>query len=62
VPASPPLPEHPQLLPGTPVLARSPDEVQVGIDPDRAVLLRGAGPRVLVSRLDGARSLPDLHR
>jgi hypothetical protein len=62
VPAFPPLPDRPQLLPGTPVLVRAPDEVQVGIDPDRAVLLRGAGPRRLVSRLDGVRGLPELHR
>src|SRR3954454_808948 len=60
VPASTALPERPQLLPGTPVLQRAPDEVQVGLEPGRAVLLRGPGPRLLVSRLDGHTSLREL--
>jgi hypothetical protein len=62
VPAFPPLPDRPQLLPGTPVLVRAPDEVQVGVEPDAAVLLRGPGPRLLVDRLDGVSGLPDLQR
>jgi hypothetical protein len=60
VPASPPLPDRPQLLPGTPVLVRAPDEIQVGVEPDGAVLLRGAGPPLLVARLDGRSDLPAL--
>jgi hypothetical protein len=61
VPASTTLPEWPQLLPGTPVLRRAPEEVQVGLEPGRAVRLRGPAPQLLVAGLDGRTPLPDLH-
>ncbi len=49
-----PASDHPRLRPGTPVLRRGPDTVQVGLQPGRAVVLHGAGPRALLRRLDGA--------
>jgi hypothetical protein len=52
------LPTIPDALPrlrvGTPVLHRGPDAVQVGLQPGRAVVLHGAGPRALLRHLDGA--------
>ena len=48
-------------MPGTPLLRRGPDELQVGLDPGRAVLLRGAGPARLLTGLDGRHDHPALH-
>ena len=35
--------ERPQLAPYAPVISRAPEEVQVGVDPDAALVFRGAG-------------------
>ncbi|GAA1435258.1 ThiF family adenylyltransferase [Microlunatus lacustris] len=51
--APPPPDALPRLRPGTPVLRRGPDAVQVGLEPGRAVVLHGAGPRALLRHLDG---------
>jgi hypothetical protein len=45
--------EHPQLAPYAPVIQRATDEVQVGIDPDTALVFRGPGFRTLLKLLDG---------
>jgi hypothetical protein len=46
--------EHPQLAPYAPVIQRATDEVQVGIDPDTALVFRGPGFRTLLNLLDGS--------
>jgi hypothetical protein len=61
VPDVRPLPMLPLLRPWTPVLQRGADAVQVGLDPDRAVVLRGHGPRRLLDATDGGHDLPALH-
>ena len=40
-------------MPYAPVIQRSPDEVQVGVDPDAALVFRGAGFGALLALLDG---------
>ena len=50
--SQPPL-EHPQLVRYAPVIQRSPDEVQVGVHPDSALVFRGAGFGELLALLDG---------
>lgn len=57
-----PLPPRPRLRPGTPVLTRGPDELQVGHEPGAAVVLRGAAAEALLDHLDGRTPLPALHR
>lgn len=51
-----------RLLPGVPVVQRDNSTVQVGVDPDRRVLIRNApaGTYELLCGLDGLRSLADL--
>jgi hypothetical protein len=46
--------EHPQLAPYAPVIQRATDEVQVGIDPDTALVFRGPGFSTLLNLLDGS--------
>jgi hypothetical protein len=46
--------EHPQLVPYAPVIQRSRDEVQVGIDPDAALVFRGEGFSSMFALLDGS--------
>lgn len=46
--------KHPQLVPYARVLQRAKDEVQVGIDPDTALVFRGEGFSALLTRLDGS--------
>jgi hypothetical protein len=57
--AHPPL-EHPQLVPYAPVIQRAKDELQVGIDPDTALVFRGKGFGALLARLDGSQSTSDV--
>jgi hypothetical protein len=47
--------EHPQLAPYAPVIRRADDEIQVGIDPDNALVFRGSGYDVLLELLNGSR-------
>jgi ThiF family len=46
--------EHPQLAPYARVIQRATDEVQVGVDPDTALVFRGSGFRTLLDLLDGS--------
>jgi hypothetical protein len=46
--------EHPQLVPYAPVIQRGEDEVQVGIDPDAALVFRGEGFSAMLTLLDGS--------
>jgi hypothetical protein len=59
--AHPPL-RHPQLLPYAPVLQRATDELQVGIDPDAALVFRGPGYGALLDRLDGSQPISAVRR
>ena len=54
--------EHPQLAPYAPVIQRATDEVQVGIDPDAALVFRGPGFRTLLNLLDGSSSTSAIKR
>jgi hypothetical protein len=47
--------EHPQLAPYAPVIPRADDEIQVGIDPDNALVFRGSGFGALLGLLNGSR-------
>lgn len=53
---------HPTLIPGLPRVWRGPDELQIGADPARALLLRLPDPRCarLLDLLDGSRSQQDV--
>lgn len=51
---------RPRLRAGTPVLRRSDDEVQLGLHPGRAVVLRGAGALGLLRHLDGTATRAEL--
>jgi hypothetical protein len=57
----PPL-EHPQLVPYAPVIQRTQDEVQVGIDPRAALVFRGEGFGTLLTLLDGSQPLSAVRR
>lgn len=59
---APPAPsdQSPRLRPGTPVLRRGPDTVQVGLHSGRAVVLHGQASRELLRHLDGATPLDRL--
>ncbi len=59
--SSPPL-QHPQLTPYAPVIRRAADEVQVGVDPDAALVFRGAGFAALLDLLDGSRPTSAVRR
>jgi hypothetical protein len=59
--AQPPL-EHPRLVPYAPVIQRSPDEVQVGVHPDSALVFRGAGFGALLALLDGRQRASAIRR
>jgi hypothetical protein len=52
--AHPPL-QHPQLVPYARVIQRTQDEVQVGIDPDAALVFRGEGFGTMLALLDGSK-------
>jgi hypothetical protein len=54
--------EHPQLVPYAPVLERAENEVQVGVDPDAALVFRGEGFDVLVGLLNGLRPMSEVQR
>jgi hypothetical protein len=54
-------PEHPRLVPYAPVIQRSTNEVQVGIDPDTALVFRGTGFSALLPVLDGTRPMRAVH-
>jgi len=58
----PDLPRRPQILPGLTVLRRRPDEIQVGLDPTRATVVRGLPEPVVtaLSTLRGHRTTEDL--
>ena len=60
VPDLPSLPDPLRLRRGTPVLLRGPDEVQVGLEPGAAVLLRGSAPLQLLARLEGCATRSEL--
>ena len=47
--------ERPQLVPYAPVIRRTADEVQVGLDPETALVFRGARFGTLLDLLDGSR-------
>jgi hypothetical protein len=49
--------DHPQLAPYAPVIQRAEDEVQVGIDPDNALVFRGSGFGTLLALLNGSRPI-----
>jgi hypothetical protein len=53
--------EHPRLVPYAPVIQRSTNEVQVGIDPDTALVFRGTGFSALLPVLDGTRPMRAVH-
>lgn len=57
----PPL-QHPQLAPYAPVVQRATDEVQVGVDPDAALVFRGAGFTALLDLLDGSQPTSAVRR
>jgi hypothetical protein len=57
----PPL-QHPQLAPYAPVIQRATDEVQVGVDPDAALVFRGAGFTALLDLLDGSQPTSAVRR
>jgi hypothetical protein len=57
----PPL-QHPQLAPYAPVIHRATDEVQVGVDPDAALVFRGAGFTALLDLLDGSQPTSAVRR
>jgi len=59
--SSPPL-QHPQLAPYAPVIQRATDEVQVGVDPDAALVFRGAGFTALLDLLDGSQPTSAVRR
>jgi hypothetical protein len=59
--SQPPL-EHPQLVRYAPVIQRSPDEVQVGVHPDSALVFRGAGFGGLLALLDGTQRTSAIQR
>lgn len=52
----PPL-EHPQLVPYAPVIQRTNDEVQVGVDPPAALVFRGEGIGALLTLLNGSQPI-----
>jgi hypothetical protein len=54
--------EHPRLVPYAPVIQRSPDEVQVGVHPDTALVFRGAGFGALLALLDGTQPISVVRR
>jgi hypothetical protein len=51
---------HPQLAPYAPVIQRAKDELQVGLDPDAALVFRGEGFGALLAGLDGSQSTSDV--
>ena len=53
--------QHPQLVPYAPVIQRSTDEIQVGVEPDTALVFRGTGFGVLLPLLDGTRPASAVH-
>jgi hypothetical protein len=57
----PPL-EHPQLVPYAPVIQRTHDEVQVGVDPHAALVFRGEGFGTLLTLLNGSQPVSALRR
>lgn len=55
------LPVRPRLAPGIGVYRRADDELQVGVDPRRAVVLTGSAPlAAVIVGLDGRRALSDV--
>jgi hypothetical protein len=60
--ASPARLEHPQLAPYAPVIPRATDEVQVGIDPDTALVFRGPEFSTLLNLLDGSSPISAIQR
>jgi hypothetical protein len=56
------LPHRPRVLPGLTVLRRRPDEIQVGLDPDRATVVGGLPESVVAAActLRGQRTTEDL--
>jgi hypothetical protein len=55
-------PEYPQLMPYAPVIQRTSDEVQVGVDPDAALVFRGPGFGALLDLLDGSQPASAVRR
>lgn len=62
MPAPDPTPRLLRLRPGTPVLRRGSEDVQVGLEPGGAVVLRGTGARLLLHGLDGGHDREALHQ
>jgi len=54
--------QHPQLTPYALVLHRAAEEVQVGVDPDAALVFRGPGFSALLDLLDGSQSINSVRR
>jgi hypothetical protein len=57
-----PLPEYPRLVPYAPVIQRASDELQVGVDPDAALVFRGRGFGALLALLDGSQPATAVRR
>ena len=57
-----PAAQHPQLLPYAPVLQRATDELQVGVDPDAALVFRGPGYGALLDPPDGSQPISAVRR
>jgi hypothetical protein len=54
--------EHPQLVPYAPVIQRSTDEVQVGVEPEAALVFGGADFGALLALLDGTQPTSAVRR
>jgi hypothetical protein len=54
--------QHPQLAPYAPIIQRATDEVQVGVDPDAALVFRGVGFTALLELLDGSQPTSAVRR
>jgi len=54
--------EHPQLVPYAPIIRRTDHEIQVGVDPDAALVFRGERIGVLLSLLNGSQPISAVQR
>jgi DNA-binding transcriptional ArsR family regulator len=54
--------EHPQLVPYAPIIQRTNEEIQVGVDPDAALVFRGERIGALLTLLNGSRPISAVRR
>jgi ThiF family len=54
--------EHPQLVPYAPIIQRTNVEIQVGVDPDAALVFRGERIRTLLTLLNGSQTITAVQR